>query len=99
MKILRFILGSIPFSKNLLIYIYIGIPFNIDLSLKPIIVFMESKVQKSLCPFSSFLTKRLMPLPFKRYITQSYIISKALLFAPLFRFVEHDKYKQSSISY
>jgi len=44
---------------------------------------MTSKVQKSLYSFPNFLTNRLIPLPFKKYNIQSYIITKALYFAPL----------------
>jgi len=51
MKILLFILGYIPISKNLLIQ-YLGIPFSNDLSLKPINAFLEFRVQ-----FFSFLNQ------------------------------------------
>jgi len=65
------------------VYIYLGIPFSNDLSLEPIITYMNTKVRKSLFSFSSFLSNNKVPLTFKRPIIQSYIISKAQYFAPL----------------
>lgn len=77
-----FYLGMYSISKEST-YAYLDVPFRNDLSLKPIIAYMKYKVQKSLYLFSSFLTTMLIPLSFKKYIIQSYIISKALYFAPL----------------
>ena len=71
---------SIPKAS---VYISLGIPFSNDLSLEPIITYMNTKVRKSLFSFSSFLSNNKVPLIFKRSIIQSYIISKALYFAPL----------------
>ena len=65
------------------IYIYLGIPFSNGLSLEPIMIYMNTKVRKSLFSFSSFLSNNKVPLTFKRFIIQSYIISKTLYFAPL----------------
>jgi len=44
---------------------------------------MNTKVRKSLFSFLSFLSNNKVPLTFKRSIIQSYLISKALYFAPL----------------
>jgi len=71
---------SIPKAS---VYISLGIPFSNDLSLEPIITYMNTKVRKSLFSFSSFLSNNKVPLTFKRSIIQSYIISKVLYFAPL----------------
>ena len=64
-------------------YTYLGIPFSEDLSLKPILSNMYIKVNKSLNSFKSFLTNNTIPIPFKKMILQSYIISKVLYYAPL----------------
>jgi hypothetical protein len=63
MKILYFILGCIPILKEST-YTYIGIPLSNNPLLKPIIAFMESKVQKSLYTFSSFLNQLADPFTF-----------------------------------
>jgi len=65
------------------VYIYLGIPFSNDLSLEPIITYMNTKVRKSLFSFFSFLSNNKVPLTYKRSFIQSYIISKELYFASL----------------
>jgi len=52
-------------------------------SLEPIIIYRNIKVRKSLFSFACFLSNNKVPLTFKRFIIQSYIISKTLYFAPL----------------
>ena len=64
-------------------YTYLGIPFDEDLSLKPILSTMYMKVQKSLFSFRSFLTNNSIPIGLKKIIIQSYIISKVAYYAPL----------------
>jgi len=54
-----------------------------DLFLEPIITYMNTKIRKYLFSFFSFFIHNKVPLIFKRSIIQSYIISKALYFAPL----------------
>jgi len=71
---------TILIFTNYLIYYY---PFSNDFSLKHIITYMNIKVRKSSFSFSSFLSINKIPLTFIRSIIQSYIISKALCFAPL----------------
>jgi len=71
---------SIPKAS---VYIYLGIPFNNDLSLEPIITYMNTKIRKSLFSFTSFLSNNKVLLTFKRSIIQSYAINQALYFAPL----------------
>ncbi len=64
-------------------YTYLGIPFSEDLSLQPILSNMYNKVNRSLNSFKSFLTNNTIPLPFKKMVLQSFIISKVLYYAPL----------------
>jgi len=52
-------------------------------SLSLLSLILNIKVRKSLFSFSSFLFNHKVPLTFKRFIIQLYIISKALYFAPL----------------
>ena len=59
-------------------YTYLGIPFSLDLSLQPILSNMYNKVNRSLNSFKSFLTNNTIPLPFKKMVLQSFIISKVL---------------------
>ncbi len=64
-------------------YTYLGIPFSDDLSLQPILSNMYTKVNKSLNSFRGFLTNNTIPIPFKKMVLQSFIISKVLYYAPL----------------
>ena len=48
-----FYLGMYSIPKTS-VYIYLGIPFNNDLSLEPIITYMNTKIRKSLFSFASF---------------------------------------------
>jgi len=52
-------------------------------SLSLLSLILNIKVRKSLFSSSSFLFNHKVPLTFKRFIIQLYIISKALYFAPL----------------
>jgi hypothetical protein len=67
------------------IYIYLGIPFSNGLSLEPIMIYMNTKVRKSLFSFSSFLSNNKVPLTFKRSIIPSHhiLLAKHYIFAPL----------------
>ena len=64
-------------------YTYLGVPFSDDLSLKPILSNMYVKVNKSLNSFRNFLTNNTIPIHFKKMVLQSFVISKALYYAPL----------------
>ncbi|OUM65571.1 hypothetical protein PIROE2DRAFT_7413 [Piromyces sp. E2] len=64
-------------------YTYLGIPFDEDLSLKPILSNMYKKVQKSLFSLRSFLSNNSVPLGLKKIILQSFVISKINYYAPL----------------
>ncbi len=64
-------------------YTYLSIPFSDDLSLQPILSNMNKNVSKSLNSFKSFLTNTTIPIPFKKMVLQSFIISKVLYYAPL----------------
>ena len=64
-------------------YTYLGIPFSDDLSLKPILSNMYIKVNNALHLFKSFLLNRTIPIGFKVLVVKSFIISKALYYAPL----------------
>ena len=64
-------------------YTYLGVPFSDDLSLRPILSNMYVKVNKSLNSFRNFLTNNTVPIPFKKMVLQSFVISKALYYAPL----------------
>jgi len=64
-------------------YTYLGIPFSEDLSLQPILSNMYNKVNRPLNSFKNFLTNNTIPLPFKKTVLQSFIISKVLYYVPL----------------
>jgi len=70
----------IPITKC---YTYLGIPFDKSLSLKPIIKLLNSKVTKALFSVSKFLSNSKIPIPFKKIIINSYVLSKVSYFAPL----------------
>jgi len=78
--IFYFSMTSIP---KVSCYTYLGIPFSEDLSLQPILSNMYNKVNRFLNSFKSFLTNNTIPLPFKKMVLQSFIISKVLYYAPL----------------
>jgi len=70
----------IPITKC---YTYLGIPFDKSLSLNPIIKLLNSKVTKALFSVSKFLSNSKIPIPFKKIIINSYVLSKVSYFAPL----------------
>jgi len=51
--------------------------------LNPIIEFLNSKVTKALFSDSKFLSNSKIPIPFKKIIINSYVLSKVSYFAPL----------------
>ena len=64
-------------------YTYLGIPFDNTLSLKPIIDSMKNKVMKALFNVRGFLKNPLIPIPFKRTLISSIVISRVAYYAPL----------------
>jgi hypothetical protein len=68
MKNLHFTLGFILSLKNLCVYFLRYPRFSNDLSLELIIIYMNTKVRKSLFSFSSFLSNKKVPLTFNRSI-------------------------------
>jgi len=70
----------IPITKC---YTYLGIPFDKCLSLNPIIKLLNSKVTKALFSVNKFLSNSKIPIPFKKIIINSYVLSKVSYFAPL----------------
>jgi len=64
-------------------YTYLGIPFDKTLSLKPVIKMLNNKVLKALYSVKNFLRNPRIPIPFKKIIINSYIISKVSYYAPL----------------
>jgi len=70
----------IPITKC---YTYLGIPFDKSLSLNPIIKLLNSKVTKALFSVIKFLSNSKIPIPFKKIIINSYVLSKVSYFALL----------------
>jgi len=70
----------IPITKY---YTYLGIPFDKNLSLNPIIKLLNTKVTKALFSVSKFLSNYKIPIPFKKIIFNSYMLIKVSYFAPL----------------
>jgi len=64
-------------------YTYLGIPFSNDLSLDLIIEKMYVSTRNSLYSLNRFFWNRNIPLIFKKQVLQSFVISKALYYAPL----------------
>ena len=64
-------------------YTYLGIPFDKSLSLDPIVKSMNNKVRKALYSVSNFLRNPKIPIPFKKTIINSIVISRISYFAPL----------------
>ena len=58
-------------------------PFDKSSSLNPIIKLLNSKVTKALFSVSKFLSNSKIPIPFKKIIINSYVLSKVSYFAPL----------------
>jgi len=70
----------IPITKC---YTYLGIPFDKSLSLNPIIKLLNSKVTKALFSVNKFLSNSKNPIPYKKIVINSYVLSKVSYFAPL----------------
>jgi hypothetical protein len=66
-------------------YTYLGIPFDKYLSLDSVIKVLKNSVRKALFSVGGFLRNPRIPIPFKKIIINSYIISKVSYFAPLLR--------------
>jgi len=67
-------------------YTYLGIPFDEDLSLKPILSNMYKKVNNSLYSLRNFPLNNSIPIGLKKIIIQLFVISKVLYYAPLLGF-------------
>jgi len=64
-------------------YTYLGIPFDSDLSLKPIIKSTNNKVRKALFSVRGFLINPYMPISFKKSVFNSVVVSQVSYVAPL----------------
>ena len=64
-------------------YTYLGIPFDKHLSLTPIMNSLKNKVMKATFSVGGFLRNSRIPLPFKKKVINSFVISKVSYFAPL----------------
>jgi len=71
----------IPKTDN---YTYIGIPFDESLSLKPIQSKLNSNLNVKLNLYFRFFINKSNPLPLKKYVLISFILSLAIYYAPLF---------------
>lgn len=78
-----FFIGSnkLPKTDN---YTYLGIPFDESLSLKPIQSKLNSNLNVKLNSYFRFLINKSIPLPLKKYVLISFILSLVLYYAPLF---------------
>jgi len=79
-----FFIGSNKLSKTDN-YTFLGIPFDESLSLKPIQSKLNSNLNVKLNSYFRFLINKSIPLPLKKYILISFILSFVLYYAPLFR--------------
>jgi len=77
-------------------YTYLGIAFDEDLSLKPILSNMYKKVNYSLYSLRNFLLNNSIPIGLRKIIIQSFIISKVLYYAP---FLGSNKNRTSRIQF
>ena len=62
-------------------YTYLGIPFYKTLSLRTFIIGFNDKIFMALYSVKNFLKNLWIPIPFKKTIIHSYIISKVSYFA------------------
>ena len=78
-----FFIGSnkLPKTNN---YTYLGIPFDESLSLKPLQSKLNSNLKIKLISYFRFLINKSIPLPLKKYVLISFILSLVLYYAPLF---------------
>jgi len=78
-----FFIGSnkLPKTDN---YTYLGIPFDESLSLKPIQSKLNSNLNVKLNSYFRFLINKSIPLPLKKYVLISFILSLVIYYAPLF---------------
>ena len=64
-------------------YIYLGIPFDNKLSLRPIISHIRTKVRKALFSIKGSLRNTSIPLYYKKLLFNSVIIGRISYYAPL----------------
>jgi len=64
-------------------YTYLDIPFDKSLSLDPIVKSFNNKIRKALYSVSHFHRNPNIPIPFKKTIVSSIIISRISYFTPL----------------
>ena len=78
-----FFIGSnkVPKTDN---YTYLGIPFDESLSLKPIQSKLNSNLNVKLNLYFRFLINKSIPLPLKKYVLISFILSLVIYYARLF---------------
>jgi len=78
-----FFIGSnkLPKTDN---YTYLGIPYDESLSLKPIQSKLNSNLNVKLNLYFRFLINKSIPLPLKKYVLISFILSFVIYYAPLF---------------
>jgi len=73
--------NKLPKTDN---YTYLGIPFDESLSLKPIQSKLNSNLNVKLNLYFRFLINKFIPLPLKKYVLISFILSLVIYYAPLF---------------
>jgi len=64
-------------------YIYLGIPFNNKLSLKPVVSLLRQKIRKALFSNKGFFKNSNIPLFFKKTLFNSALIGRISYYAPL----------------
>jgi len=72
---------KLPKTDN---YTYLGIPFDECLSLKLIQSKLNSNLNVKLNSYFRFLINKSIPLPLKKYVLISFILSLVIYYAPLF---------------
>ena len=77
-----FYLAGLPIPKTNR-YTYLGIPFDKSLSFDPIVNSLNNKVGSALSSVKQFLNNPFIPIPFKKTVLNSIVISKVSYFAPL----------------
>ena len=78
-----FYLGLHPLPKTSQ-YIYLGVPFDESLELKPIVSMLNRKINHKVNSYFCLLTNKYVPLYLKTRITVSYVLSTVIYYAPLF---------------
>jgi len=64
-------------------YTYLGIPFDKSLSLDPIVNSLNNKVLFALSSVKRFLSNPYVPIPYRKTVLNSIVISRVSYFAPL----------------